>query len=37
VAQAVALPRTSGALLEVEDLNVRFSTADGMLHAVRGA
>ncbi|HMG64247.1 MAG TPA: ABC transporter ATP-binding protein, partial [Streptosporangiaceae bacterium] len=27
----------AGALLEVQDLNVRFDTADGTLHAVRGA
>ena len=26
----------AGALLEVQDLNVRFDTADGVLHAVRG-
>jgi oligopeptide/dipeptide ABC transporter ATP-binding protein len=27
---------TTGALLEVEDLNVRFPTDDGVVHAVRG-
>ena len=27
---------TTGALLEVEDLNVRFPTEDGVVHAVRG-
>ena len=26
----------TGALLEVEDLNVRFPTEDGVVHAVRG-
>jgi len=27
---------STGALLEVEDLNVRFPTEDGIVHAVRG-
>ena len=29
-------PAGTGALLEVEDLNVRFPTEDGVVHAVRG-
>jgi peptide/nickel transport system ATP-binding protein len=36
VARAASAAGQSGALLEVQDLNVRFDTADGTLHAVRG-
>jgi ABC-type dipeptide/oligopeptide/nickel transport system ATPase component len=36
VAGAASAAGQSGALLEVQDLNVRFDTADGTLHAVRG-
>ncbi|HEX5293210.1 MAG TPA: dipeptide ABC transporter ATP-binding protein [Streptosporangiaceae bacterium] len=36
MAGAASAAGQSGALLEVQDLNVRFDTADGTLHAVRG-
>ena len=36
-ARAVAGVGTTGALLDVQDLHVTFDTADGTLHAVRGA
>jgi len=37
VAGAALAAGPAGALLDVQDLNVRFDTADGTLHAVRGA
>jgi len=37
VTDAAVAAGPAGALLEVQDLNVRFDTADGTLHAVRGA
>src|SRR5215831_12247910 len=36
-ALATAGVGTTGALLDVQDLHVTFETADGTLHAVRGA
>jgi peptide/nickel transport system ATP-binding protein len=37
VTDAALAAGPAGALLDVQDLNVRFDTADGTLHAVRGA
>src|SRR6516164_606 len=36
-ARATAGVGTTGALLDVQNLNVSFNTADGTLHAVRGS